>query len=73
MYGQYGIFLLKNIHGADIDAFAALYAGADIKKYYFVVCYLVLFFTKICVCVCRLVPAWLMRCVLRIPAVARLF
>ena len=30
-------------------------------------------FTKICVCVCRLVPAWLMRCVLRIPAVARLF
>lgn len=38
MYGQYGIFLLKNIHGADIDAFAALYAGADIKKYYFVVC-----------------------------------
>ena len=46
MYGQYGIFLLKNIHGADIDAFAALYAGADIKKYYFVVCYLVLFFNK---------------------------
>lgn len=46
MYGQYGIFLLKNIHGADIDAFAALYAGADIKKYYFVVCYLVLFFMK---------------------------
>ena len=46
MYGQYGIFLLKNIHRADIDAFAALYAGADIKKYYFVVCYLVLFLIK---------------------------